>query len=133
MQIYRSAERILLSLGLLGLAIVGLAYADSWLGASRAVAAFQQPGDTNAPLALLTIDRLEMEVPVFLGTDRLTLNRGAGLVEGTSLPGEAGNVVISAHRDSFFRPLEDIAVGDEIELASPGGTQRFRVVETFIT
>ena len=138
MKIHRSIERICLTLGFMGLAVVGLAYADSWLGVSRASAAFKQPPSTasplaDAPLALLAIDRLEMEVPVFLGTNRLTLNRGAGIVEGTSLPGESGNIVISAHRDSFFRPLEHIAVGDEIELVLRNGAQRFRVVETFIT
>lgn len=55
------------------------------------------------PLALLKIPRLKMQEPVFAGTDRLTLNRGAGVVDGTALPTEPGNVVLSAHRDSYFR------------------------------
>lgn len=89
--------------------------------------------EAGVPLALLKIPRLNLEVPVFAGTDRLTLNRGAGVVEGTALPAEAGNVVLSAHRDSYFRALKDIAVGDAIALQTLQGTRHFEVAETFIT
>jgi sortase A len=30
------------------------------------------------------------------------------------LPGEWGNVALAGHRDTFFRPLRDIQLGDEI-------------------
>ena len=83
----------------------------------------------DVPLALLKIERLELVAPVFLGTDAITLNRGVGLVEGTALPGEAGNVALSGHRDSFFRALKEIAVGDSIELKSRRGVQQFSVTE----
>ncbi|GAB3095240.1 class D sortase [Aestuariicella hydrocarbonica] len=87
----------------------------------------------KVPLAVLAIDRLKLQVPVFPGTDRLTLNRGAGIVDGTAYPGEKGNMVVSAHRDGFFRPLKDIAVGDQIKLKTLKGTQVFVVKELFIT
>ena len=89
--------------------------------------------EAGLPLALLKIPRLNLEVPVFEGTDRLTLNRGAGVVEGAALPAEPGNVVLSAHRDSYFRALKDIAVGDAIELQTLQGTRHFEVAQTFIT
>jgi len=58
----------------------------------------------------------------------VTLNRGAGVIAGTALPGERGNVAISAHRDGFFRPLKDVVVGDVIELrGAEGRVQRFEV------
>jgi sortase A len=85
--------------------------------------------DEGVPLALLKIERLKLVAPVFPGTDAITLNRGVGVVEGTALPGEAGNVALSGHRDSFFRPLKDIVVGDSIELQTRRGAQRFRVAE----
>ena len=72
-------------------------------------------------------------MPVFAGTDQVTLNRGAGLVEGTALPGESGNVVVSAHRDTFFRPLQHIEVGDEIELVARDRTHYFTVTNVSIT
>jgi sortase A len=69
------------------------------------------------PLAVLSIPKLGLDVPVFDGTDELTLNRGAGRIVGTARPGEQGNIGIAAHRDGFFRSLKDIQVGDQIELA----------------
>ena len=86
-----------------------------------------------APVALLEIERLGLKVPVFVGTNRLTLNRGAGIVDGTALPGENGNMVISAHRDSYFRSLKDIAVDDPIVLKTLDGPKHFRVADISIT
>lgn len=117
-------------LGAAGLIAAGFAYADAGIGSRQAVAEFKAQ---QVELALLSIARLDLEVPIFSGTSKKTLDRGAGLVEGTSPPGVAGNIVVSAHRDSFFRPLEGIRVGDVIELQSPDGMQRFEVGEIFIT
>jgi sortase A len=71
---------------------------------------------TDTPLAVLQIDKLGIRVPVFEGTDDLTLNRGVGRILGTAQPGEPGNLGIAGHRDGFFRGLKDISVGDEIDL-----------------
>jgi len=71
----------------------------------------------GAPLAVLSIPRLRLDVPVFDGTDDLTLNRGAGRIAGTARPGERGNIGVAAHRDGFFRGLKDIRPGDRIEVA----------------
>jgi sortase A len=70
----------------------------------------------EAPLAVLSIPKIGVEVPVFDGTDELILNRGAGRILGTARPGQPGNIGIAAHRDGFFRGLKDIKVGDRIEL-----------------
>jgi sortase A len=71
---------------------------------------------TDPPLAVLEIAKLRIKVPVFDGTDDLTLNRGVGRIVGTAKPGEPGNVGIAGHRDGFFRGLKDIAVGDAVDL-----------------
>jgi sortase A len=70
----------------------------------------------DTPLAVLRIDKLGIEVPVFDGTDDLTLNRGVGRIIGTARPGKPGNIGIAGHRDGFFRGLKDISVGDEVDL-----------------
>jgi sortase A len=81
----------------------------------------------TAPLALLTIPGLNVSTVVFHGTDTHTLRVGVGHVEHTAWPGEAGNVAIAGHRDSFFRPLRNIKRGDDILLETPRGTLRYRV------
>jgi sortase A len=85
-----------------------------------------------APMAVIKIDRLNIEGPIFDGTDKITLDRGIGLVDGTAMPGETGNMALSAHRDSFFRPLKDVVVGDRIELLTQKGMQAFEVSEITI-
>jgi len=74
----------------------------------------------NMPLAVLRLDRFKIRVPVFEGTDELTLNRGAGWIVGTARPGKTGNIGIAGHRDGSFRALKDIAIGDTIELSTTG-------------
>jgi sortase A len=70
----------------------------------------------NRPLAVLRIPTIQVEVPVYNGTDDLILNRGVGRILGTAQVGEAGNLGIAGHRDGFFRRLRDLAPGDEIDL-----------------
>jgi sortase A len=84
----------------------------------------EEAGET---LAVLRIPSRNIEVPVFDSIVETALNRGAGHVTGTALPGEDGNVAIAGHRDGFFRGLKDIDIGDEIELMTLEGQQTFRV------
>jgi sortase A len=85
---------------------------------------------SDLPVAVLQIPKLHIDVPVFNGTDDVILNRGAGRIIGTGVPGEGGNVGISAHRDGFFRALKDIRIGDSIALQLPDGTtEKYRVDE----
>ncbi len=83
----------------------------------------------DPPLAVLRIDRLRIETPVFNGTDDLTLNRGAGRIIGTGVAGEGGNIGISAHRDGFFRSLKDVRMGDSIVLEVAGGKTETYIVD----
>jgi LPXTG-site transpeptidase (sortase) family protein len=88
--------------------------------------------DSTGLLAMLKIDSLNLEAPVYMGTDRLTLDRGVGVVDIGAYPGEVGNIAMSGHRDSFFRPLKDIKLGDEITLRTAEANQRFEVVDILI-
>jgi sortase A len=79
------------------------------------------------PLAVLEIPKIGLEVPVFDGTDDVTLNRGVGRITGTARPGQGGNVGIAGHRDGFFRGLKDVVVGDRIELQTLTRTETYQV------
>ncbi len=73
------------------------------------------------------IPRLGVSVMVLEGDDEDILQKAAGHVPTTSLPSAAGNVAIAGHRDTFFRPLRDIRMGDEIALTTVAGTYTYRV------
>jgi len=81
----------------------------------------------DAPLGILTIDKLDLKVPVYNGTDEINLNRGAGRIKGTARVGSPGNLGIAAHRDGFFRVLKDIQIGDSIDMLTHQGKSEFVV------
>lgn len=80
----------------------------------------------------IEIPRLGLSVMVTEGVSDGVLRRAAGHIPGTALPGEPGNVGISAHRDTFFRPLRNIQLADEIILTTVLGEYRYHVVSTRI-
>ena len=86
-----------------------------------------------APLAVVRIPKIHIVVPLFDGTDEVTLNRGVGRIVGTAKPGQAGNIGVAGHRDGFFRGLKDIGPGDMIELEMPNRTNRYVVDNVQIT
>ena len=75
----------------------------------------------------LEIPRLNLSVMIGEGIDSATLRRAAGHVPRTALPGEPGNFVVAAHRDTLFRPLRNIRTGDAIDIRTRNGTFRYVV------
>ena len=80
----------------------------------------------------LEVPRIGISVMVLQGIENDTLTVGVGHVPGTPLPGSDANVVIAAHRDTFFRKLEGIMVGDSIQFATVRGTYGYVVDSTEI-
>ena len=83
--------------------------------------------NTGTPIGRLEIPRLGLTVVVAEGDDEKTLKVGAGHLPDTPLPWQEGNSAFAGHRDSFFRPLRHIQVGDDIHLTTARGTLRYRV------
>ena len=69
-------------------------------------------------MGYVTIDKINVELPIYHGTDNSVLSVGAGHLEGTSLPigGESTHSVISAHRGMpsalLFTNLDQLEEGD---------------------
>ncbi len=104
--------------------------ADASPAAPAAANASLPPVSIPGLIGRIEISRLDLDVIVVEGIDGKTLRRAAGHIPGTALPGELGNVGISAHRDTFFRPLRDVRRNDLIKITTPGGEFRYRVVST---
>jgi sortase A len=90
------------------------------------------PSASGGLIGRIDIPRLDISVVVIEGTGSTTLRRAVGHIRGTALPGHPGNIGISGHRDTFFRPLRNIRKGDLITLTSLEGEYRYRVVSTKI-
>jgi sortase A len=78
----------------------------------------------------IEIPRLGLEAIVRQGDDEETLDRAVGLIPGTARPGDGGNTALAGHRDTFFRPLRRIRIGDVIRFEVPPYTYAYRVDET---
>jgi sortase A len=78
-------------------------WADTW-----PVARLQLPGD-RAPLTVLA------------GASGRNLAFGPALMDGSAAPGGAGVSVIAGHRDTHFRALAELALGDRFDLERPDG------------
>jgi len=81
------------------------------------------------PVAKLSIDRLDSEWVVLEGADRDELKRGPGHLIDTAMPGSRGNCVIAGHRDTQFRILRNVKIGEEISVETGGRTYRYRVID----
>lgn len=102
------------------------------------------PGDghVNAPAAAAPVPgrlvgRLEapsvsLSTVVLEGSDDATLSRGSGHIEDTPFPGQPGNVGIAGHRDTTFRALRRIHVGDALEFMTVDRLYRYRISQTLI-
>ena len=84
--------------------------------------------DFGLPLGVLRIPSIDVAVPILPGTDDVTLNRGAGWIEGTAPVGSSGNICIAAHRDGFFRGFKDLEIGADVVVETLEG-ERTYVVE----
>jgi sortase A len=96
-------------------------------------------GDTSARhsarppgswVARLEGPSVELAATVLEGSDEATLSRAAGHIEDTAFPGERGNIGIAGHRDTVFRPLRRIQVGDSLKLTTADRVFQYRISET---
>lgn len=76
------------------------------------------------------IPGLKLSAVVFQGTSADILDRGVGHLDGSALPGQPGNVVLAAHRDTFFRSLRNIRKGDVVRMTTPSGIRTYTVEST---
>ena len=83
---------------------------------------------SGAILGQLQIPQLNLSAPLIEGVRTSDLQRGAGHIPGTALPGGLGTVGVAAHHDTFFRPLRRIAPGMQIFATGPQGRFEYQVI-----
>jgi sortase A len=85
------------------------------------------PDGESDVIGRLEIPALRFSVPITADFDAASLRRGVGYVRGTAMLGGLGTVGLVGHRDSFFRPLRQVAAGMEIRLADKTGRYRYSI------
>ncbi len=83
-------------------------------------------------VARIDAPSVNLSATVLEGSDDGTLARAAGHIEDTAFPGEAGNVGIAGHRDTTFRPVRNLHVGDPLVVTTSNRVYRYRISKTAI-
>ena len=73
------------------------------------------------PIARISVPRLNASSIVLAGSSGQALAFGPGHLDQTPKPGERGTAVFAAHRDTHFRFLGDLKIGDEIKVTREDG------------
>jgi sortase A len=150
-QILKWAQRALFACAAVLLGYCGFVLADTWIfqrrenrdlerllrdrrAASEAAPQSESASEKAAPavetgglIGRIEIPRLLLSVVVVEGIDSRILRRAVGHIPGTAQPGQPGNVGIAGHRDTFFRPLEDLKIKDEVQIATLNGNFKYQV------
>lgn len=82
--------------------------------------------------AMISCERIQLEVPVYWGDTEEILSSGIGQYMGSFLPGFDRGILLSGHNTTFFSPLEIIESGDIILYSTNYGEYRYRVDEVFV-
>jgi len=136
--ILRAAYYIFLAGGAFGLGYAGYVIADAHTYQAIEQSKFESVRPTEERIPLIEGGAIgEMEVPrlglkaIFVqGDSPRILRHAVGHISDTALPGEPGNVVLTGHRDTFFRPLRNIQPGDAIALKTLDGDFQYEVEST---
>jgi sortase A len=87
----------------------------------------QRPNVVDDGLTRVSIPKIKLDAIVVEGTGHRQLLLGPGHMPDTPLPGEAGNSVLTGHRDTFFRHIYELRKGDQIEIRRRGRLYTYEV------
>lgn len=89
------------------------ANAIGWHEAYEAVQQSKQPPvQQDDAIGTLFIPKLHIAMPIYEGMQQL--NKGVAHDERSALPGEGNHTILAGHRDTVFRKLGDMQLGDEL-------------------
>ena len=143
-RIFRLAFYFFLALGLLTLGYSAYVVVDAHAYQAYEQSKFEamlekQTGSPQLPppplvegdvIGEIQVPRLHLKAIVVQGDSHTILRRAVGHIPETALPGKPGNVALAGHRDTFFRPLRNIKLGDTITLQTAAGDFQYLVEST---
>ncbi|WP_449537887.1 class D sortase [Ferdinandcohnia sp. Marseille-Q9671] len=83
-------------------------------------------------VGLLSIPKIQADLAIVEGTDPNELRKGVGHYKGSYYPDEDGQIVLSGHRDTVFKRVGELEVGDEMIVEVPYGEYSYQITHTEI-
>ena len=128
-----------LFIGILFLGLAEFGYgawipAKAWLSQVLLAQAWQQSLDTGQshkpwpradtwPVLKLTHTPSDTQLLVLQGDSGQAMAFGPGLTSSSMMPGETGNTIINAHRDTHFDFLETVRIGEIFSIQNRKGSE----------
>lgn len=78
-------------------------------------------------IGLLIIPRIKSKLAILEGTDPDDLEKGVGHYKGSYLPGKNGQIVLSGHRDTVFRHVGELKIGDPLMVKLSTGVYSYTI------
>ncbi|MGM0972351.1 MAG: class D sortase [Bacillota bacterium] len=88
--------------------------------------------DQGEAIGILKIPLLKAELPIIEGTDEDELEKGVGHYSTTVFPGQHDQILLSGHRDTVFRSLGELEIGDIFEVSMPYGEFTYEITDSKI-
>jgi sortase A len=88
--------------------------------------------EQNETIGLLSVPKINKDIPIIEGTDNDQLEAGVGHYTGTAFPGQKDQIVLSGHRDTVFRKFDQLKVGDIFTVKLSYGDFSYEIYATKI-
>lgn len=100
--------------------------------AEKQQAVSSKPPKIGATAGILKIPKIKAELAIVEGTDPDDLEKGVGHYKGSYFPGDKGQIVLSGHRDTVFRKLGELKIGNHLTILMPYGNYSYEITRTKI-
>lgn len=91
---------------------------------------------TLTSIGILTIDSVNIELPIWSDASKISLRYGTGHFEGSAMPGQDGNCTILGHHmreeGSIFNRLDEVRTGDSAVITSVDGNTYTYIIDNII-
>lgn len=85
---------------------------------------FPSEGETFGELHIPSVG---IDAPIIYGDNIKNMINGVELYSGTYLPGQGHTILIGGHNNTYFLPLPNVNVGDQVELCTNYGTYLYEI------
>jgi sortase A len=99
---------------------------DTELQIDKAKSFAPEQGDT---VGILEIPSIDAVFPIIEGTETKQLDKGVGHYISSAYPRQSDQIVLSGHRDTVFRNLGKVEIGDQIVIKLPYGEFTYKMVD----
>jgi len=87
------------------------------------------PWADTYPVARMQVPSQNIEQMILSGISGRTMAFGPGWMNASVMPGEDGVSVISGHRDTHFKFMKNLRIGDEINIESLSKKVNYRIID----